>query len=97
MNGFEQSLSEAKRLRKRRFIGATLSVLSVFLIGIFTYTYINSFQVVVKPNTIVNYSIKSLGGISISLGNRILLPVGETTIIVSAIGYEDERLSLIHI
>ncbi len=91
MNGFEQSLSEAKRLRKRRFIGATLSVLSVFLIGIFTYTYINSFQIVVKPNTIVNYSIKSLGGISISLGNRILLPVGETTIIVSAIGYVDER------
>ena len=90
-NEFEETLSEAKRLRTKRFIGTILSILAFFLIGIFAYAFINSFQVVVKPNTIVNYSIKSLGGISISLGNRILLPLGETMVVVSAIGYVDEK------
>ena len=88
---FDAALEGARRRRRRRFFGSTSGIAGLLLISAFVYLYMTAFQVIVKPSTISNYSTRTVGGLALGLGNRVLLPVGETVVVVSAAGFAEER------
>ena len=88
---FDTALEGARRRRRRRFFGGAIGIAGFLLISAFVYVYMTAFQVIVKPSTISNYSTRTVGGLALGLGNLVLLPMGETTVVVSAAGFVEER------
>lgn len=88
---FREKIKLARKVRRDKYFRFGL-VVPLILIGIFSiYSYFSSFRVEVFPSDIKDYYIKTVGGYSLVIGDRVLVPFGKTQIVVGAFGYDSVR------
>ena len=91
MSEFISAIEEAKSTRKRKLVYTIAGMTFLLTSALFFYAYTNSFKVHLQPVPEKAYKVSTEEGFSITIGDRVLLPFGSTTIIVNAPGFLEER------
>ena len=93
---FELAIEKAKRSNKKRNINFLLCAAVFFLVVLLAYIFLVSYRIdVVQKGYKSEISIVTESGSTIYLGSqRILLLAQEASVIVSAPGYETQKVSL---